>query len=111
MSDYKEIVTGLIVSRDDGTPVSGAEVSVYDKDMLHSDHLGTTLSAEDGRFAVEFGWAAFKDSVFEGRPDIYVKVHNPQTGETTRSETFGELSGTLDEGDVETMDLGRIEVD
>ena len=111
MNDFKEIVTGTIVSRDSGQAVRGAEVTVYDKDMLHSDHLGSALSAEDGRFKVEFTWADYKDSVFEGRPDVFLKVLNPQTGETTKTQVYSELRGTLDDNDVETMDLGRIEVD
>lgn len=111
MTDYQEIVTGTIVSRGSGEAVRGAEVSVYDKDLLMSDHLGSTLSGEDGRFEVGFTWAQFKDSVFEGRPDIFLKVLNPQTGETTKTGVFAELKGKLDEKDVETMDLGRVEVD
>jgi 5-hydroxyisourate hydrolase-like protein (transthyretin family) len=111
MTDYKEIVTGMVVSRDTGKPVSGAEVSVYDKDLLSSDHLGSAMTGDDGRFAVVFTWSQYKDSVFEGRPDIFVKVSNPATEQTTKSKVFEELSGTLDDSDNETMDLGRIEVD
>ncbi len=111
MADYKEIVTGVVVARDGGGPVPRAEVEVYDKDLLHNDHLGTAVTDAEGRFHVAFAWSDYKDAFLEGRPDIFVKVRNPQTGETTKTAVYDELNGTLDNDDVETFDLGTIEVD
>jgi hypothetical protein len=112
MNDYREVVKGRIVGRHGGAPVKGARVEVYDKDMLIDDYLGTATTDPDGRFDVDFAWAEYKDSVFEGRPDIFLKVHNPTTGKTTRSKVFDELSGVLaDDDSEEVMDLGDVPVD
>ena len=111
-NDYTEVVKGWIVDRRGGAPVKGAEVEVWDKDMLIDDYLGTASTDRDGRFEVDFTWAEYKDSVFEGRPDIFLKVRNPTTGKTTRSKVFDELSGELAEDDSqEVMDLGDVPVD
>ena len=112
MNDYTEVVKGRIVDRHGGAPVKGAEVEVYDKDMLIDDYLGTATTDRDGRFEVDFTWAEYKDSVFEGRPDIFLQVRNPTTGETTKSKVFNELKGELaDDDSEEVMDLGDIPVD
>jgi len=111
MPDYREVVKGRIVSRDGSRPLSGAEVSVYDKDLLASDHLGTAVTDSSGVFEVEFRWSDFKDSPFENRPDIFLKVKNPVTGEMTKTGVWDELSGDLAEDDsVEVMDLGDVPV-
>jgi hypothetical protein len=112
MNDYTEVVKGRIVDRHAGTPVQGAEVEVYDKDMLIDDYLGTVTTDLDGRFEVDFTWAEYKDSPFEDRPDIFLKVRNPTTGRTTKSKVFYELSGKMtDDDSEEVMDLGDIPVD
>jgi len=112
MQDYKEIVKGRIVDRSAGKPVQGAEVEVWDKDMLIDDYLGTATTDQDGRFDVEFIWAEFKDSPFEDRPDIFLRVRNPATGKSTKSRVFQELTGKLSDDDSEeVMDLGDIQVD
>ena len=112
MNDYREVVKGRIVDRHGGAPVKRARVEVYDKDMLIDDYLGTATTDRDGRFEVDFTWAEYKDSVFEGRPDIFLKVRNPTTGKTTRSKVFDELSGVLaDDDSEEVMDLGDVPVD
>jgi len=112
MNDYTEVVKGRIVARDGGAPVKGAEVEVWDKDMLIDDYLGTVRTDQDGRFDVEFTWAEYKDSVFDGRPDIFLKVRNPTTGKTTKSKVYYDLSGELSDDDSEeVMDLGNVPVD
>ena len=112
MNDYTEVVKGRIVGRRAGAPVIGAEVEVYDKDMLIDDYLGTATADHDGRFEVDFTWAEYKDSLFDGRPDIFLKVRNPTTGKTTKSKVFYDLSGKLaDDDSEEVMDLGDVPVD
>ena len=112
MKDYKEVVKGRIVSKEGSRPVAGAEVRVYDKDVLTSDHLGTATTSGDGSFEVDFTWADYKDGPFEDRPDIFLKVKNPATGKTTKTKVYEELTGDLAEDDsVEVMDLGDVPVD
>jgi hypothetical protein len=112
MRDYKELVKGRIVTAGTSQPVQGAEVKVYDKDLLASDHLGTATTDGEGRFAVEFRWSDFKDTPFEDRPDIFLKVTNPASGKTTKTKVYEELTGELAQDDsVEVMDLGDVPVD
>jgi hypothetical protein len=112
LNDYTEVVKGRIVDRVGGAPVEGAVVEVWDKDLLIDDYLGTDRTDRDGRFEVDFTWAEYKDTVFDGRPDIFLKVRNPATGKKTKSKVFYDLSGKLAEDDSEeVMDLGDIPVD
>lgn len=111
MNNYDEIVTGRIVDSS-GAPVAGARVEVYDKDMIVDDYLGSNNTEADGLFKVDFGWADYKDSPFEGRPDIFLKVRNPSTGKTTKSKVYYDLTGKLSDDDSEeVMDLGDIPVE
>ena len=110
MQDYTEILKGNIVHRGEGEPIAGATVEVYDKDLLSSDHLGTAHTDDTGHFQLSFKWSDYKQSIFEGRPDIFFKVTDPGTGQAMKSEVFSEVKGLLDDDDVETMDLGQIEV-
>ena len=112
MEDYTEVIKGRIVTRGGVEPVKDAEVEVWDKDLLMDDYLGATVTDQDGRFEVPFYWSQYKDSVFEDRPDIFLKVNNPRTGKQTRTKVFYELSGELSDDDSEeVMDLGDIPVD
>ncbi|MCP4675624.1 MAG: hypothetical protein GY854_09000 [Deltaproteobacteria bacterium] len=112
MADYKEIVKGRIISRESSAPLGGAEVKVFDKDVLLDDRLGEAVTDDNGYFQVEFTSSDFKGGSFEDRPDIYLKVKNPLTGKTSKSKVYDELSGEIgDDDEVETMDLGDVPVD
>jgi hypothetical protein len=111
---YKEIVTARVVSRQNQQPVSGANVRVYDKDLVSDDFLGEATTDADGHFSVAFSSDDFQGQItgFEARPDIFVKVTNPASGKTTTSKVFEELTGSLTKNDAEEiMNLGVIEID
>ncbi|MDJ0522398.1 MAG: hypothetical protein QNJ90_10050 [Planctomycetota bacterium] len=108
MADFREILTGTLVDKESGKPLSGATVEVYDKDLLHNDHLGTETTDEGGRFRVSFGWADYKDAFLEGRPDIFIKV--TADGDTWKSDVYAELKGKMVDDDTEVFDLGQVEV-
>ena len=110
MADYREILTGTIVDEATGAPLAGATVEVYDKDLLHSDHLGTETTDARGRFRATFGWADYKDAFFEGRPDIFIKVTRADGGGSWKSDVFSELKGKMVDDDTELMDLGTLKV-
>ena len=111
MPNYKEVVKGRIVSKTSG-PVAGAEVKVYDKNLLVDDHLGTATTGADGSFEVDFKWSDYKHNPFENRPDIFLRVRDPSTGNTTKTRVWDELEGQLTADDsVEVMDLGDVPVD
>lgn len=111
MADYREILTGTIVRAGSSAPVVGAIVEVWDKDALSNDHLGTTETDGAGRFRVSFGWADYKDSFFEDRPDIFLKITDPESGDTSRTKVFAELKGEMIDDDTELMDVGPVEID
>lgn len=108
MADYREILTGTLVDKASGAPLAGATVAVYDKDMLSNDHLGTETTDDAGRFRVAFSWSDYKDSFFEDRPDIFLKVTS--AGSTWKSAVFSELKGKMVDDDTEIMDLGKVQV-
>ena len=68
------VVRGKVTDKEDN-PVKGLIVSVYDKDLLFDDALGTTSTDENGNFEVVYTEESFKD-LFENRPDIYLKILN-----------------------------------
>ena len=64
---------GGTVVYDDNTPAAGLIVSVYDKDLIFDDALGTTITNENGRFSLIYRSDAFRD-FFEKKPDLYLKI-------------------------------------
>jgi len=68
------IVRGT-VHYDDKSPGAGLIVSVYDKDLLFDDKLGTTQTNDDGRFELVYQTKDFRDLI-ERKPDLYLKVLN-----------------------------------
>jgi len=112
MPDYKEIVTGRIVTGD-RKPLAGVEVEAYDKDLLVNDHLGSAETGADGHFRIEFRWSDYKNDfgLPEGRPDIFLKLRTPSGG-TSRSKVFRDLKGALAPDDSEeVMSLGDVVVE
>ena len=71
--DKKFIVTGQIIVKEDRSGVFGLSVSIFDKDLLFDDLLGTATTDEDGRFTLIYQEKDFS-SLFEKAPDLYVKV-------------------------------------
>ena len=68
------VVKGKVTDKEDN-PVKGLIVSVYDKDLLFDDALGTTSTDENGNFEVIYTEDSFRD-LFEKKPDIYLKILN-----------------------------------
>jgi protocatechuate 3,4-dioxygenase beta subunit len=67
---------GLVLD-EEGQGISGLVVSLYDKDLLFDDILGTTLTDEMGDFKIIYRKEAFQD-LFEKKPDLYIKVLDNQ---------------------------------
>jgi hypothetical protein len=63
---------GLVVD-EKGQGFKGLVVSLYDRDLLFDDVLGTTLTDESGSFTILYRREAFRD-LFEKSPDLYLKV-------------------------------------
>lgn len=56
-----------------GEPGRSLTVSLYDKEHIFDDRLGTTVTDEDGHFMMTYKTEDFRDLI-EKRPDIYLKV-------------------------------------
>lgn len=61
------------VSDENGKGMAGVTVSLYDKDLLFDDYLGTVITDKQGNFQFLYREEGFKD-LLESNPDIYVKV-------------------------------------
>lgn len=72
------MVEGYVRRKEQG--VSGLLVSLYDKDLLFDDVLGTTTTGEGGYFRMLYRTEAFR-KLFERKPDLYLKILD-QNGET-----------------------------
>jgi hypothetical protein len=53
--------------------IKNLTISLYDKDLIFDDKLGTTLTDESGNFEIIYRTEAFK-GLFESNPDIFLKV-------------------------------------
>lgn len=62
-----------IVTDNNNDPVKDLILSLYDKDLIFDDILGTTKTDGKGNFIFRFETKAFRD-LFEKKPDIYIKV-------------------------------------
>ena len=73
------------VTDQNNQPAKGMVISLYDKDLLFDDVLGTTLTNDDGRFKIIYRTEAFRD-LFEAKPDLYLKVLDNRGNTLFRSE-------------------------
>jgi hypothetical protein len=73
------IVKGWVTD-ESGKGMKELTVSLFDKDLLFDDYLGTGFTDEQGAFMFVYTTEGFKD-LFESKPDIYLKVLD-KTGKT-----------------------------
>ncbi|OEU62771.1 MAG: hypothetical protein BBJ57_10235 [Desulfobacterales bacterium PC51MH44] len=66
------VVKGQVVDENKQS-LARLTVSLYDKDLLFDDRLGTAVTDEDGHFMFSYRADDFRDLI-EAKPDIYVKV-------------------------------------
>lgn len=85
------------VSDEQGQPLEGLVVSLYDRDLIFDDRLGTTRTDGNGNFAIAYRTEDFRD-LFEANPDLYIKVMDSQENTLYSSE------------DAVKCGVGRVEV-
>ena len=78
------IVQGAVTD-EKGVGIERLIVSLYDKDWLFDDILGTTTTDRSGYFRIMYRTKAFRD-LFEERPDLYLKVTDDQGNERFTSK-------------------------
>lgn len=61
------------VKDEQGNPLPGLIVSLYDKDLLFDDSLGTTTTDAGGNFYFIYRTEAF-NKLFDSNPELYLKV-------------------------------------
>ena len=54
-------------------PMKNVSISLYDKDLIFDDHLGTTVTDDKGEFELLYRTEDFRDLI-EARPDLYLDV-------------------------------------
>jgi Transthyretin-like family len=73
------------VSDEQGQPLEGLVVSLYDRDLIFDDRLGTTQTDANGDFSIAYRTEDFRD-LFEAHPDLYIKVMDSQGNTLYSSE-------------------------
>lgn len=80
-------IVGVIRERGSRRPLPGYQVRAFDKDLVRDDFLGDATTDAEGRFAIHFTDAQFKD-VFESRPDLYLCVFAPGVSEPVHDTSY-----------------------
>jgi hypothetical protein len=65
--------------------LEGLVISLYDRDLVFDDVLGTTITDANGKFQILYRTEAFCD-LFEANPDLYLKVMDQQGNTLHTSE-------------------------
>ena len=76
------VICGRVLNVSDGAGVGGLTVEAFDRDWLQNDALGAATTDGDGRFAIHYTSADFKETPFSplinveltGGPDVYFRV-------------------------------------
>lgn len=74
-------ISGTVVEEGTGRPLPNLQVRAYDRDLLYSDLLGSAVTDARGGYALSYTGDDFRE-LFEKRPDIYLEVVDPASGET-----------------------------
>jgi len=100
------LVRGKVVY-ENGEPGRGLTVSMYDKDLLFDDALGTILTDDGGRFSIIYRTDAFR-RLFEAKPDLYLKVLDSTGNILFRSKEIRAGAGHVEEFEI-TIESGKSE--
>lgn len=95
------------VNGENGEPMAGVAVSLYDKDLLFDDYLGTRNTDENGNFEFVYQEEGFK-GLLEKKPDIYLKVLD-KTGKPifTSKKAVKCEAGRIEVFNIKIEDLGK----
>ena len=85
-----------VVLFEDKSPGAGMTISLYDKDLIFDDVLGTVLTDDVGQFQFIYRTEAFRD-LFEKKPDLYLKVMDSEGNTLYTSEKTVRCDAGLEE--------------
>ncbi len=71
-------ISGIVREKETLSPLPGLLVRAFDKDLLFSDVLGSTVTDADGRFFLGYQEKDFRE-IFDRRPDIYLEIYGRAT--------------------------------
>ncbi|OEU63415.1 MAG: hypothetical protein BBJ57_10705 [Desulfobacterales bacterium PC51MH44] len=100
------LVRGRVVY-ENGEPGRRLTVSLYDKDLLFDDALGTILTDDAGRFSIIYRTDAFR-RLFDAKPDLYLKVLDSTGNILFRSKKIRAEAGRVEEFEI-TIESGKSE--
>lgn len=93
------VVYGQVRYAHDG-PAARVTVSLYDRDLLFDDALGSVMTNDNGQFKMIYREDAFRD-LFESRPDIYLKVIDMEGKELYKSKKVKCEAGKIEEFNID----------
>lgn len=77
MKPKSYLMKGVVRDPNSQNGLNNARIEVFDKDLFKDDTLGVTYSNHEGAYQIEFSRKDFHE-LFEGKPEIYVKVFDGQ---------------------------------
>lgn len=71
-------IYGKVIEKETGRGISNLRVKAVDKDLLFDDLLGAVTTDENGNFEIKYYKEDFQELFFDKKPDIYLKIENPE---------------------------------
>jgi hypothetical protein len=67
-------IVGRILDRNNQNPLPGVRVEAWDKDLIHDDLVGSSVTDADGTFRIEFNADYFSELFGDRKPDLFFRV-------------------------------------
>jgi|GEM_PF-190956 len=71
-------IHGKVIEEETGKGIPNLTVKAIDRDLFFDDLLGAVSTDENGNFEIKYDKEDFQELFFDKKPDIYLKVKNPE---------------------------------